>query len=70
MPEHKGPALIDPEGSRHDLTQRQFEVIVAMASRLGLDIMPSSGATCTVRGRNVLRVRFVHVPYALATCCV
>ena len=30
----------------------------------------SSGATCTVRGRNVLRARFVHVPYALATCCV
>ena len=45
MPEHKGPALIDPEGGRHDLTQRQFEVIVAMASRLGLDIMPSSGET-------------------------
>ena len=45
MPEHKGPALIDPEGGRHDLTQRQFEVIVAMASRLGLDIMPSSDST-------------------------
>lgn len=45
MPEHLGPALIDSEGRRHDLNQRQYEVIVSMATRLGLDIVPDSGAS-------------------------
>lgn len=45
MPEHMGPALIDTNGGRHDLTQRQYEVIIAMAARLGLDVVPDVGAS-------------------------
>ena len=45
MPEHMGPALIDPQGGRHELTRRQYELIVSMTASLGLDIARAADAT-------------------------
>lgn len=46
-----GPALIDPQGGRYDLSEREYGLIVSMASSLGLDIAapddPSRDAVIT-----------------------
>ncbi len=41
MSENLGPALIDPEGGRHELSRKEYELIVSLAASLGREVVPS-----------------------------
>ncbi len=45
MPENLGPALIDPEGVRHELSRKEYELIIALSASLGCDIAPAADAS-------------------------
>lgn len=54
MPENLGPALIDPEGGRHELSRKEYDFIVTLAAGLGYDVAPvadASGETVITTGQ-------------------
>lgn len=56
-----GPALIDPDGGRHDLSEREFGLIVSMAASMGIEAVsptrqPSDAVITTGQAAEILGV--------------
>lgn len=48
MAENLGPALIDPEGCRHNLSVREYQLLVSFASHAGVRFAPSGEADAVI----------------------
>lgn len=44
MSEILGPALIDPEGGRHELSLKAYQLLVSFATNAGIKVAPSDDA--------------------------